>query len=150
MEIKEEIKNQAKEIMESTSRVQEHIEAFDTFFEAEVAKRTNKKVLESLFNDFIDIAYKHTTLYKFMMDKMVNIDTDFRPTLTNKQKELFDAYEYLTDTITDDFGLQSFVYGFALGQQLQIDSNNAMNEILSDLKKKLDGNDELTKNSRDN
>lgn len=138
MEIKEEIKKEVKEIMESTSRVQEHINSFDAFFEAEVSKRTNKNVLESLFNDFIDIAYKHTTLYKFMMDKMANIDTDFRPTLSPKQKELFDAYEYLTDTITDDFGLQSFVYGYALGQQLQIDSNNAMYEILPDLKKKLD------------
>ena len=138
MEIKEEIKKEVKEIMESTSRVQEHINSFDAFFEAEVSKRTNKNVLESLFSDFIDIAYKHTTLYKFMMDKMANIDTDFRPTLSPKQKELFDAYEYLTDTITDDFGLQSFVYGYALGQQLQIDSNNAMYEILPDLKKKLD------------
>ena len=140
MEIKEEIKKEVKEIMESTNRVQEHINSFDSFFESEVSKRTNKNVLESLFNDFIDIAYKHTTLYKFMMDKMANIDTDFRPTLTTEQKELFDAYEYLTDTITDDFGLQSFVYGFALGQQLQIDSNNAMHEILPDLKKKLETN----------
>ena len=148
--MKEELEIQVNEVKKSTSRIKEHIDAFDAFFKSEVSKRASTKALEELYYEFIDLAYKHTTLYTFILEKMIDIDTDFRPTLTNKQKELFDAYEYLTDTITDDFGLQSFVYGFALGQQLQIDSNNAMNEILSDLKKKLDGNDELTKNSRDN
>lgn len=138
MEIKEEIKKEVKEIMESTNRVQEHIGAFDSFFESEVAKRTNKKVLEELFNNFIDLPYKHTNLYKYMINKMSEIDTELRPTLTFDQKNLFDAYDYLQTAISDDFGLQSFVYGYALGQQLQIDSNNAMYEILPDLKKKLD------------
>lgn len=143
MEIKEEIKKEVKEIMEASNRVQENIGAFDNFFKSEVSKRTNKKVLEELFNNFIDLPYKHTTLYKLMINKISEIDTELRPTLSVRQKELFEAYDYLQTAISDDFGLQSFIYGYALGQQLQIDSNNAMYEILPDLKKKLDKDSEL-------
>ena len=143
MEIKDEIKEQVKEIMESNNRVQEHIHFFDKFFESEVSKRTNKKVLEELFNNFIDLPYKHTNLYKYMINKISEIDTELRPTLDEKQKELYEAYDYLQTAILDDFGLQSFIYGYALGQQLQIDSNNAMYEILPEIKKKLDGNSEV-------
>lgn len=135
--MKEELEEQIKEIKETTSRVQEHIDAFDNYFESEVSKRTNKKVLEELFNEFIDLAYKHTTLYKFMLNNIADIDEKLRQTFSPEQKELFEAYEYLTNETNDDFGLQSFVYGYALGQQIQIESNIAMNEILPDLKKKL-------------
>lgn len=143
MEIKDEIKEQVKEIMESNNRVQEHIHFFDKFFESEISKRVNKKVLEELFNNFIDLPYKHTNLYKYMINKMSEIDTELRPTLNTNQKELFDAYDYLQTAISDDFGLQNFIYGYALGQQLQIDSNNAMYEFLPEIKKKLDGNSEV-------
>ena len=136
--MKEELEEKVKEIKETTSRVQEHIDAFDKYFESEVAKRTNKKVLEELFNEFIDLAYKHTTLYKFMLNNIADIDEKLRQTFSPEQKELFEAYEYLANECNDDFGLQSFVYGYALGQQTQIESNIAMNEILPDLKNKLD------------
>lgn len=129
--------------MEASNIVQEHIGAFDNFFESEVAKRTNKKVLEELYNNFIDLSYKHTTLYKLLINKISEIDTELRITLTSDQKDLFDAYDYLQTAISDDFGLQSFIYGYALGQQLQIESNIAMNELLPDLKKKLDKDSEL-------
>ena len=99
--------------------------------------RTNKKVLEELFNEFIDLAYKHTTLYKFMLNNIADIDEKLRATFNDEQKELFEAYEYLTNETNDDFGLQSFIYGYALGQQTQIESNIAMNELLPELKKKL-------------
>ena len=78
-----------------------------------------------------------------MINKISEIDTELRPTLDEKQKELYEAYDYLQTAILDDFGLQSFIYGYALGQQLQIDSNNAMYEILPEIKKKLDGNSEV-------
>lgn len=135
--MKEKLEEQIKEIKETTSRVQEHIDAFDKYFEAEVSKRTNKKVLEELFNEFIDLAYKHTTLYKFMLNNIADIDEKLRATFNDEQKELFEAYEYLTNETNDDFGLQSFIYGYALGQQTQIESNIAMNELLPELKKKL-------------
>ena len=138
MENKEELKKKVEEILESTSRVQEHIDNFDNFFESEVSKRTNKQVLENLFNDFIRLAYRHTTLYKFMLHSIASIDEQLKATLTNEQRELFDAYEYLTNEASDDFGLQSFVYGYALGQQLQIESNNAIKELIPDLKKKIE------------
>lgn len=135
--MKEELEEKVKEIKETTSRVQEHIDAFDKYFESEVAKRTNKKVLEELFNEFIDLAYKHTTLYKFMLNNIADIDEKLRATFNEEQKELYEAYEYITNEANDDFGLQSFIYGYALGQQTQIESNIAMNELLPDLKKKL-------------
>lgn len=143
MENKEELKKKIKEIMASTSRVQEHIDSFDNCFESEVSKRTNKKVLEELFYEFIDLAYKNTTLYKFMINNMADIDEKLRLTLTPEQKELVEAYYFLSTTISDDFGLQSFIYGYALGQQLQIESNIAMNELLPDLKNKLHKDSEL-------
>lgn len=136
--MKEELEEKVKEIKDTTSRVQEHIDAFDKYFESEVAKRTSKKVLEELFNEFIDLAYKHTTLYKFMLNNIANIDEKLRATFNDEQKELYEAYEYITSEANDDFGLQSFIYGYCLGQQLQIESNIAMNEILPDLKKKLE------------
>lgn len=135
--MKEELEEQIKEIKETTSRVQEHIDTFDKYFESEVSKRTNKKVLEELFNEFIDLAYKHTTLYKFMLNNIADIDEKLRQTFSNEQKELFEAYEYLTNECNDDFGLQSFIYGYVLGQQTQFESNIAMNELLQDIKKKL-------------
>ena len=135
--MKEELEEKVKGIKETTSRVQEHIDAFDKYFESEVAKRTNKKVLEELFNEFIDLAYKHTTLYKFMLNNIADIDEKLRATFNDEQKELYEAYEYITNEANDDFGLQSFIYGYCLGQQLQIESNIAMNELLPDLKKKL-------------
>lgn len=136
--MKEELEEKVKEIKETTSRVNKHIGAFDSFFESEVAKKSNLKALEELFNNFIDLAYKHTTLYKFMLHHIADIDEKLRATFNEEQKELFEAYEYLTNECNDDFGLQSFVYGYSLGQQLQVESNIAMNEILPDLKKKLE------------
>lgn len=138
--MKEELKKQIKQIKETTSSAKEHIEAFDTFFESEVAKRTNRKALEELFYNFIDLAYKHTSFYKFIIHNISDIDSKFRATLNDEQKELFDAYEYLIDESNNDQGLQAFIYGYALGQQLQIESNDTMQEILTELKKKLDAN----------
>ena len=135
--MKEELEEKVKEIKETTSRVQEHIDAFDKYFESEVARRSNLKVLEELFNEFIDLAYKHTTLYKFMLNNIADIDEKLRATFNDEQKELYEAYEYITNEANDDFGLQSFIYGYCLGQQTQIESNIAMNELLPDIKKKL-------------
>ena len=78
-----------------------------------------------------------------MINNMVDIDEKLRLTLTPEQKELLEAYYFLSTTISDDFGLQSFIYGYALGQQLQIESNITMNELLPDLKKKLYKDSEL-------
>lgn len=136
--MKEELKKQVEEVKKSNSSVQEHIDAFDSFFKSEVSKRTNKKVLEELFYEFIDLAYKHTTLYTFILDKIVEVENKIIGTLTPKQKEILDAYEYLTSELSSDFGLQSFIYGYALGQQLQVETNIATNEILPILRKKLD------------
>ena len=143
MRDKGELKKKVKEIMGFTSRVQEHIDSFDNCFKSEVSKKNKKKVLEELFYEFIDLAYKNTTLYKFMINNMVDIDEKLRLTLTPEQKELLEAYYFLSTTISDDFGLQSFIYGYALGQQLQIESNITMNELLPDLKKKLYKDSEL-------
>ena len=111
------------------------MDAFDTFFKLEVSKRTCTKAIEELYYEFIDLAYKHTTLYTFILDKMVDVENNIRQTLTPKQKEAFEAYEYLTSEFSDDFGLQSFIYGYALGQELQIESNLVSEEILPSLKK---------------
>ena len=72
-----------------------------------------------------------------MLNNIADIDEKLRATFNDEQKELFEAYEYLTNETNDDFGLQSFIYGYALGQQTQIESNIAMNELLPELKKKL-------------
>lgn len=108
--MKEELEIQVNEVKKSTSRIKEHIDAFDTFFKSEVSKRAGTKALEELYYEFIDLAYKHTTLYKFILEKMVDIENSIRQTLTPKQKEAFEAYEYLTNEFSDDFGLQSFIY----------------------------------------
>lgn len=108
--MKEELEIQVNEVKKSTSRIKEHIDVFDTFFKSEVSKRASTKALEELYYEFIDLAYKHTTLYKFILEKMVDIENSIRQTLTPKQKEAFEAYEYLTNEFSDDFGLQSFIY----------------------------------------
>ena len=128
--MKKELETQVNKVKKSTSRFQEHIDAFDTFFKSEVSKRTSTKALEELYYEFIDLAYKHTTLYTFILDKMVDIENEIRQTLTPEQKKVFEAYEYLTNEFSDDFGLQSFIYGYALGQELQIESNLVAEEIL--------------------
>lgn len=133
--MKKELETQVNEVKKSTSRFQEHIDAFDTFFKSEVSKRTSTKALEELYYEFIDLAYKHTTLYTFILDKMVDIENEIRQTLTPEQKKVFEAYEYLTNEFSDDFGLQSFIYGYDLGQELQIESNLVAEEILPNLKK---------------
>ena len=121
--MKKELEEQVNEVKKSTSRIKEHMDAFDTFFKSEVSKRTCTKAIEELYYEFIDLAYKHTTLYTFISDKMVDVKNNIIKTLTPKQKEAFEAYEYLTNEFSDDFGLQSFIYGYALGQELQIESN---------------------------
>ena len=135
--MKETLETQVNEVKKSTSRIKEHMDAFDTFLKSEVSKRASTKALEELYYEFIDLAYKHTTLYKFMLNNIADIDEKLRATFNDEQKELFEAYEYLTNETNDDFGLQSFIYGYALGQQTQIESNIAMNELLPELKKKL-------------
>lgn len=132
--MKKELETQVNEVKKSTSRIKEHMDAFDTFFKSEVSKRASTKALEELYYEFIDLAYKHTTLYTFILDKIVDVENNIRQTLTPKQKEEFEAYEYLTNEFSDDFGLQSFIYGYALGQELQIESNIVAEEILPNLK----------------
>lgn len=140
MNNKSDLEKDFEDLKMSTDTVKEHMKAFDLFFKKETADRINTNILDTIYYDFIDLAYKSTTVYKFILDKIIEVEDELLPTFNAKQKKLFKYYDYLEDKLADDFGLQSFIYGYTLGSELQKESsdyqknNENLKQILENIK----------------
>lgn len=140
MNNKSDLEKDFENLKKSTDTVKEHVKAFDLFFKKETADRINTNILDTIYYDFIDLAYKSTTVYKFILDKIIEVEDELLPTFNTKQKKLFKYYDYLEDKLADDFGLQSFIYGYTLGIELQRESfdyqdqNEKLKQIIESIK----------------
>ena len=129
-----------EQIKNSTNSVKEFRQEFDKCFAKITKERADTKVLDKVFYDFIEQEYKPTTIYNFLMNHLSEINSKILDRLDDEGKQLFEIYEFLQDEFCNDFGLQSFIYGYSLANALNTESANykSINEIMENLNKILE------------
>ena len=130
---KSSIEKELEQLKNSTNSVKEFRQEFNKCFAKMTTERVDTKILERIFYDFIVQEYKPTTIYKFLMDNIANMNSEILDKLNDEGKQLFEIYDFLQDEFSNDFGLQSFIYGYSLANALNSESNNykSKNELLN-------------------
>ena len=124
---KSSIEKELEQLKNSTNSVKEFRQEFNKCFAKMTAERVDTKILERIFYDFIVQEYKPTTIYKFLMNNIANMNSEILNKLDDEGKQLFEIYDFLQDEFSNDFGLQSFIYGYSFANALNSESNNYRN-----------------------
>ena len=106
----------------------ETLKAFEDCYDVIVSNRVNLTLLETLFDNFISLSYKHTSSHKVIGDKQTEITNKLLPTLTKEQKTLFEKYDILLGEELQDYGLQCFITGALIAGELNSETNNFYND----------------------
>ena len=80
----------------------------------------------NIFNEYIEQTFKTSDIYLEIVNKIVEIEDEFRDSLTEEQEKLFDKWDNYKDEIASYISNRSFIYGFCCDKQLNIEKN-AMN-----------------------
>ena len=83
----------------------------------------------NIFNEYIEQTFKTSDLYLEIINKILEIEDEFKNSLTEEQEKLFDKWETYKDEIASYMSKRSFIYGFCCDKQLNIEKN-AMNNKL--------------------
>ena len=110
--------------IENNTTGDETLKAFENFYNIVVSNRVNLTVLETLFDNFANLTYKHTTSYQVIKDKENEITDELIPLLNKKQKTLFEKYDILLGEELQDYGLQCFITGAILASEINGEMNN--------------------------
>lgn len=106
-----------------TNKEDEFIEQFDKSFKTNLKKKVNETpLLIDMFHNYISQEFKKSDLYESIIDELVSIEDDFRGSFTKEQKELFEKWESCRDELENYTIEQSFIYGYCLNNELQIES----------------------------
>lgn len=74
-----------------------------------------------MFHNYISQEFKKSDLYESIIDELVSIEDDLRDSFNSKQKELFEKWECCRDELETYTAEQSFIYGYCLNKELQIE-----------------------------
>ena len=140
MSDKEKLKEEINVVKNNSNTAEDTAQAFDDFYDLLASKRVNLKVLDCLFTNFVSLWYQHTKTYKFLNNKAYEIDAKLKPTLDNTQKELFEQYETVQNEFLNDYGLQAFVTGVLLADEIKDEmkqfsnDNNELKDLINSIK----------------
>lgn len=115
------------DLINKTTTADETLKDFEDFYDIVVSNRVNLTVLETLFNNFANLTYKHTKSYKVIINKQTKITDILLPTLTKRQKILFEKYDILLNEELQDYGLQCFITGALLSSEINSEMNDFYN-----------------------
>ena len=124
MKNKEELKELLKKVRYDEKLVEKYIDTFNEFFEVEQKHESNVNVLESIFTNFISLAYKVTNTHLFLSDQLCNAENELKATFTDEQQKLFEVYDYIQTEYSSDYALKAFIYAFCLGREIEKEGNN--------------------------
>lgn len=127
MKNKDELKQEVEKIEKSSDTVQEYIQTFNKAFDKVNYSNKDTNILENLYRNFIDQAYKPTAVVQFLVDRIVEVESKLKSKFNEEEKKLFEIYEFLQDKITDYSGLESFISGYSLANALNNEVQNYSN-----------------------
>ena len=137
MENKEQLDKEIKEIEQNSNLAEKFMQDFDDYFGTETSSRINAKVLESMFTNFVSLCYQHSDLYRFMLDKDIEIQHQLIPSLNKNQQELFECYDLLQTKFNNEYGLRAFIMGYVIANELNTENNSGksiIQEYIQDIK----------------
>lgn len=130
----DEIKEKYEKLKNSTS-LNEYTKNFREYFNVLNDTTTNTKLLEILYNDFVEQSFNQTQREKFLVRETEKVYDKIKNNLDESVKEDFEIYDFLQYKISDNYGLQSFLCGFTLANELNKATNNYVenDEILKEI-----------------
>ena len=111
------------------------LDEFNSIFRTQLKENENKyKMLLQLYHDFIEQSLKTNKLYDSIITKLVDIEDELQNDLTDEGKELFKKWELYRDELSNYESEQSFIYGYCMDKQLQLEKKNINDtkEVLKD------------------
>ena len=105
-------------IKKNQTTAEETIKTFEDFYNIIISNRVNLTVLETLFDNFASLTYKHTKSHQIISDKESEITDKLLPTLNKEQQKLFEKYDILQGEELQDYGLQCFIIGAILTSEM--------------------------------
>lgn len=122
-------KNQLKEILEqirdNENLTQTYIDTFDEFFEKAKQDEINTNVLECIFTNFINLAYRPTKTNKFLINQLALAEKLLIDTFTDEQKRLYEVYDFIQTEYSNDYAHKAFVYAYKLGDSIREETNSS-------------------------
>ena len=101
------------------------LDEFNSIFGTQLKENENKyKILLQLYHDFIEQSFKTNKLYDSIISKLVDIEDELQNNLTDEGKELFNKWELYRDELSNYESEQSFIYGYCLDKELNIEKHN--------------------------
>lgn len=140
MENKEKLKKKLNEVKQKYDSVDEYRQEFHKHFDTIDTSNINTKVLKELFSSFIDQLPQTSKVYDYIFSELNDVENKIVTTLDENQKELFKMYNYIQSEFLNECGLEAFVHGFALANELNVESksysnnNNLIKNQLQELK----------------
>ena len=128
MWLKSQIEKELIELKKSNNSVEEFRKAFNDTFKKVKANRIDTNVFERIFYDYIEQEYKPTTVYNFILHQITEINDKLVERLDEESNKLLEIYDFLQDEFSNDFALQSFIYGYSLANALNTESANYKSE----------------------
>lgn len=102
----------------------EFLEEFNSIFGTQLKQsKQEHTMLMQLFHEFIEQSFQMNELYHSIIDKIVEIEDELQDNLTDEGKELFKKWETYRDELSNFESEQSFIYGYCLDKQLNIEKH---------------------------
>ena len=114
-----------KELMEDMDGLEKEIDKFIQKFEEDlelsVENKLNTKLLERLYNNYLEEHSKPSEKYYYISREEASKEKELLKNLTKEQKLMLEKVLYLKEKIGEERELQSFIYGFCIGNRLKND-----------------------------
>lgn len=85
-------------------------------------------LLFNIFNEYIEQTFKTNDLYLEILNKLLEIEDEFKNSLTEEQEKLFDKWETYKDEMASYMSRRSFIYGVCCDKQLNIEKGAVKDE----------------------
>ena len=106
MKNKDKLKQEVEKIEKSSDTVKEYIQAFNKAFDKVNYSNKDTNILENLYRNFIDQAYKPTAVVQFLVDRIVEVESKLKSKFNEEEKKLFDEFARENLKITDSICLK--------------------------------------------
>ncbi len=107
---------------------QEYLDEFNSIFGTKLEERKKDyTMLLQLFHDYIEQSFRTTELHDKILSKIVDIEDELQDNLTDQGKELFKKWETYRDELQNYEAEESFIFGYCLNKQLQLEQDKFKN-----------------------
>ena len=103
---------------------EKYIEKFEKEFELKTKDNLDKKLLVLLYREYIEPNSIPSKEYYFILNKISEVQKQLADILTEKQKKVMQKYIFLQERLLDECNLQTFIYGYCLGNEMKEETKN--------------------------